>query len=114
MKDITKNIRMKGIALALCAALGAGSLALPASAMAATPSSPAVMQLSSHRDSSHHDGNWNDEDWQRHHDNDGDHKNPPPKPKKETKKSTNSHSESEVWTAGVIGAVIGAVVAKNT
>ncbi|MDD6128777.1 MAG: hypothetical protein SPL62_01955 [Selenomonas sp.] len=54
------------------------------------------------------------EDWQRHHDDDRDHKNPPPKPKKETKKSTNSHSESEVWTAGAIGAVIGAVLAKNT
>lgn len=114
MKDITKSIRTKGIALALCAALGAGSLALPATAMAAAPSVPAITQLSSHTGSSHHDGNREDEDWQRNHDNDRDHKNPPPKPKKETKKSTNSHSESEVWTAGVIGAVIGAVVAKNT
>lgn len=114
MKDITKSIRIKGMALALCAALGAGSLALPTTAMAATPSAPAITQLSSHSSSSHHDDNWNDEDWQNHHDNDRDHKNPPP-PKKTSKKTTSKgHSESEVWTAGVIGAVIGAVLAKNT
>ena len=114
MKDITKSIRMKGLALALCAALGAGSLALPRAAAAATPSAPAITQLSSHHDSSRHDDG-DHEAWKRDHENDRDHKNPPPKPKKESKKSsTNSHSESEVWTAGIVGAVIGAVVAKNT
>ncbi len=35
---------------------------------------------------------------------------PPPK----EKNSSNTHSTGEVVTAGVVGAVIGAVLAKNT
>ena len=42
--------------------------------------------------------------WEREHRNDRDHRY----------KSSNSHSMGEVTTAAVLGAVVGAVIAKNT
>ncbi len=39
---------------------------------------------------------------------------PPPKERHPQRSASNTHSQGEVITAGVVGAVVGAILAKNT
>ncbi len=91
------NLKKKLTAFALCGVLATSAISLPAAAASAAerPYGPAITELSSH----HRSG----DDWER------DHRRPP-----REEKSSKSHSTGELWTAGIVGAVIGAIVAKNT
>ena len=95
------NLKKKVTAFALCGVLATSVISLPAAAASAAvrTGAPAITELSSHH-SDRHDGEW-----------DHDHRTPPP-PRE--KKSSDKHSTGELWTAGIVGAVIGAVIAKNT
>ena len=93
------NLKKKLTVLSLCGILATSAICLPTASASATArrDAPAITELSSHHNHRAHD------DWER------DHRRPT-----REKKNSGKHSTGELWTAGIVGAVIGAVIAKNT
>lgn len=98
-----KNVWKKGMALTLAGLMsfGIASTTLTVSAEAASRHEPPRYEQQ------------NDRNWEYQHRDDDrgryDHNRKPPK-----KSSSSSHSTGEVTTAAILGAVVGAVIAKNT
>ena len=101
-----KKAWKKGMALTLAGLMsfGIASTTLTVSAEAAARHEPPRME----QQRNDHDRNW---EYQHRDDDRGryDHNRRPPK-----KSSSKTHSTGEVTTAAVLGAVVGAVIAKNT
>ncbi|XOQ26157.1 MAG: Lipoprotein [Mitsuokella multacida] len=98
-----KNVWKKGMALTLAGLMsfGIASTTLTVSAEAASRHEPPRYEQQ------------NDRNWEYQHRDDDrgryDHNRKPPK-----KSSSSSHSTGEVTTAAILGAIVGAVIAKNT
>lgn len=98
-----KNVWKKGMALTLAGLMsfGIASTTLTVSAEAASRHEPPRYEQQ------------NDRNWEYQHRDDDrgryEHNRKPPK-----KNSSKSHSTGEVTTAAILGAVVGAVIAKNT
>ncbi|MFV0636677.1 hypothetical protein [Mitsuokella sp.] len=104
-----KKAWKKSMALALAGLMsfGIASTTLTVSAEAASRHEPPRYEQQNNRHDTG-DRNW---EYQRRDGEQGryDHNRKPPK-----KSSSSSHSTGEVTTAAVLGAVVGAVIAKNT
>lgn len=94
-----KSIKMTSIALASLMTFGVIGATASVSEAASLDRGYEVQELASHR---------------RHNDHDryDEHRNPPPRHEKQTSKK--KYSEGERNTAALLGAVVGAIIAKNT
>lgn len=99
-----KSIKMTGIALASLMTFGFVGTTASITEASSLDRGYEVQELASHRSHRSNDRDRYDE-----------HRNPPPKHEKHEKQtSKKKYSEGERNTAAILGAVVGAIIAKNT